>query len=119
MLEIAHREILPAGMKFAKILAEGINSIKSTGVDADISAQADVLKELSELNAKLKEEIRELEKAIDKAASKEGVHACADSYRDDVFTKMNELREVADKMEVICDDSIWPLPSYGELLFNV
>jgi glutamine synthetase len=118
-LEIANREILPAGMKFAAQLAKGINSIAATGVSADTSAQADLLTEISSLNASLKVKIKELKAAIDKAASIEEIEEMAASYRDDVFTKMGELREVADKMEVICDEEIWPLPTYGDLLFKV
>lgn len=119
MLEIANREILPAGMEFAQNVAKGINAIVATGVKADISAQADVLLELSKLNAEFKVAIKELQSAVDKASSFGTVHEKADSFRDDVFAEMGELRAVADQMEIICDDDIWPLPSYGELLFNV
>ena len=118
-LEIANREILPAGMKFAAKLAEGINSITATGVSADTSAQADLLTEMSSLTAALKTKIKELAAVLDKASAIEDIAEMAASYRDDVFTKMGELREVADKMEVICDEDIWPLPTYGDLLFKV
>ena len=118
-LEIANREILPAGMKFAAQLAKGINSIAATGVAADTSAQADLLTEMSSLTAALKATIKELSAVVDKAADMEDIKEKAASYRDDVFTKMAELREVADKMEVICDEDIWPLPTYGDLLFRV
>ena len=118
-LEIANREILPAGMEFAAKLAGGINSIASTGVKADTSAQADILSELSSLNAGLKKKIKELQAAVDKASSIDGIKDRAAAYRDEVFVRMGELREVADKMEAICDEEIWPLPSYGDLLFRV
>ncbi len=118
-LEIANREILPAGMKFASQIAKGINSIAATGVSADISAQADVLTEISSLNAALKAKIKELNSALEKASSLEGAEEMAAAYRDDVFAKMGDLRAVADKMEVICDEEIWPLPTYGDLLFKV
>ncbi len=118
-LEIANREILPAGMKFAAQLAKGINSIAATGVSADTSAQADLLTEMSSLTAALKTKIKELSAVLDKASSIEDIADMAASYRDDVFTKMGELREVADTMEVICDEEIWPLPTYGDLLFKV
>ncbi len=118
-LEIANREILPAGMKFASQLADGINSIAATGVSADTSAQADLLTEMSSLTAALKTKIKELAAALDKASSIDEIAEMAASYRDDVFTKMGELRAVADTMEVICDEDIWPLPTYGDLLFKV
>lgn len=119
MLEIANREILPAGMKFAKSVANGMNAVIKTGIDADTSAQADVLVEISSLNAKCKKAINELQTAVNKTSSYQKIDAKADAYRDDVFIKMGELRIVADQMEIICDDEIWPLPSCGELLFNI
>jgi len=32
---------------------------------------------------------------------------------------MNEMREVADKLEMMVDASLWPIPTYGDLLFGV
>ena len=62
-LEMANRELLPAGMKFAAQLAKGINSIAATGISADTSAQADLLTEISSLNAELKGKITALKAA--------------------------------------------------------
>jgi glutamine synthetase len=36
-----------------------------------------------------------------------------------VFEKMQAVRAVADKLETLVDKEVWPLPTYGELLFNV
>lgn len=119
MLEMASREILPTGMKYARIIAEGINAIKNTGIEADISAQSTLLVEMSSLNANLRIKINELQSAVAKASSYKDVTQMAESYRDDVFTKMGELRAIADQMERICDEDIWPLPSYGDMLFRV
>lgn len=119
MLEMASREILPTGMKYARIIAEGINAIKNTGIEADISAQSALLVEMSSLNANLRIKINELQSAVAKASSYKDITQMAESYRDDVFTKMGELRAIADQMERICDEDIWPLPSYGDMLFRV
>ncbi|MCK5128423.1 MAG: glutamine synthetase III [Clostridiales bacterium] len=119
MLEIANREILPSGIKYAQVVAKSINEITATGIKADTTAQADVLLELSTLNAKCKTAIKELQLAVDNAASKDKVCTRAEAFRDDVFVKMGTLRLIADQMEVICDDDIWPLPSYGDLLFRI
>jgi glutamine synthetase len=120
MVEMAKRQILPASIKFATDLAGSINSIKATGVAADISAQTELLTEVSALTASFKKNIAVLEEAINKAASLHGdtyEQACA--YRFDVFEKMSVLRADADKLEVIVDKEIWPLPTYSDMLFNV
>ena len=40
-------------------------------------------------------------------------------YRDYVFAAMNELREPADRLEMLVDEGVWPFPTYGELLYNI
>ena len=117
MLEMAKRDLLPAGMKYAAQLADTVGKLKSLDVEA--AAQTETLKEISALCASTKCKIKELEAAVAKAASYDDVKSCAASYRDDVFTAMGSLRESVDAMEGICDSEIWPIPSYGELLFSV
>ena len=63
--------------------------------------------------------LEKLEAATDKAASIEEPKAQAIAYRDEVFTTMSELREPADALEMLVDKSVWPFPTYGDLLFNV
>ena len=40
-------------------------------------------------------------------------------YRYEVFEEMQNLRECADKLEVVVDKEFWPLPTYEDMLFNV
>lgn len=117
MLEMANRDLLPAGMKYTAQLAQTVVALKSLGVES--SAQADTLKEMSELCASTKANINELQNAVEKAGACEDVKNKAALYRDTVFTAMATLRAGVDAMEVICDSEIWPIPSYGELLFSV
>ncbi len=119
-LEIAKRQILPAAITFVSELANTINSVKATGIDADISAETDLLKTASALAASFKKNTDSLEKKLDKASKHSGStydHACY--YRDEIFTLMSALRADADKLEEIVSDDIWPLPTYGDMLFNV
>ena len=39
--------------------------------------------------------------------------------RDYVFAAMKDLREPADKLEMLVDENSWPFPTYGELLYNI
>ncbi len=120
MLEMAKRQILPSVIKFTTELASSINSIQATGVDADTSAQAELLVEISALAASLKKNIAVLETAVDEASNLHGdsyAQACA--FRDKVFAQMAVLRSDADKLEALVDEEYWPLPTYGDMLFNV
>nr|WP_249030677.1 glutamine synthetase III [Sporomusa acidovorans] len=120
MLEMAKRQILPAVIKFSTCLAASINTIKATGVAADITAQTELLTEVSSLTAALKKKIAILEEAVDKAANAHGdTYEQASLFRFDVFEKMGALRDVADTLETLVDKDVWPMPTYGDLLFNI
>ena len=120
MIEMAKKQILPSVIKFATALAASINTIKATGVDADLTAQTELLTEVSSLTASLKKNIAVLEEAVDKAVNAHGdTYAQAALFRFDVFEKMSPLREVADTLETLVDEEVWPFPTYGDLLFNV
>ncbi len=64
MLEMSRRQILPAVISFGAQLANSINQIKSCGVDADISANAELLKEVTSLTTQLSKEIALLDKKV-------------------------------------------------------
>jgi glutamine synthetase len=120
MIEMAKRQILPAVIKFATNLAASINTIKATGVAADLTAQTELLTEVSTLAAALKKNIAVLEAAVEKASNAHGdTYEQASLFRFDVFEKMGTLREVADTLETLVDKDVWPMPTYGDLLFNV
>ena len=119
-LEMTKRQIIPAVIKFATSIAESINTIKATGIDADISVQTQLLTEVSALTASLNKNVALLEKAVQKADNFEGdIFDLGMIYRYEVFEQMNTLRVDADKLETIVDKEFWPLPTYEDMLFNI
>ena len=119
-LEIAKRQILPAAMKYASSLAESINAIKATGVQASVLVQSELLTKVSDLIVKLNENIGILEAVVEKADNFDGdIYDLGMMYRYEVFEEMQNLRECADKLEVVVDKEFWPLPTYEDMLFNV
>lgn len=119
-LEIAKRQILPAAMKYASSLAESINAIKATGVQASVLVQSELLTKVSDLTVKLNENIGLLEAIVEKADNFDGdIYDLGMMYRYEVFEEMQNLRECADKLEVVVDKEFWPLPTYEDMLFNV
>jgi len=120
MLEIANRQIIPSVINYATDLAASINTIQATGVNADTSVQAELLVEVSSLLASLKKNLKALEEANDKSSEMhDDSYKLGCYYRDVVFEKMSLVRDDADKLETIVDSDVWPLPTYGEMLFNV
>lgn len=117
MIDMAKKEIIPAVIKYTTTVAQSIAAVKAVGADASVqeASLAEISKNLVAMNAALEK----LETATDKAAAVEEPKAQAIAYRDDVFTAMSELREPADALEMLVDKSVWPFPTYGDLLFNV
>ncbi|MCU0581270.1 MAG: glutamine synthetase III, partial [Syntrophales bacterium] len=114
MLEMAKRQILPAVIKYAAVVADSINTIKKTGVKADISVQEELLKEISSLAAAFRNNSVALEKAVTQAVGICGnTFGRACFYRDQVFVKMGALRATGDKLETLVDEDYWPMPTYG------
>jgi glutamine synthetase len=120
MIEMAKRQILPSVIYFASNIADSINTIKATGVAADLTAQTELLTEVSSLTAALKKNVAVLEAAVEKAVNAHGdTYEQAKMFKFDVFEKMSAVREVADALETMVDEEIWPMPTYSDLLFNV
>ena len=118
MANIAGKQIIPAVIKYATSLAESINAVKAA-CDADVSVQTELLTETSDLLAEAKVALAKLQEVTDKAAAMEEGRDQAVAYRDEVKAAMEALRTPIDKLEVIVDKEMWPMPSYGDLIFEV
>lgn len=118
-IEMVRRQILPVAVDYATNLAASINEIKATGIEVNTSVQGELLVSVSNLASSIKEKVDALEEAVKKAEVIEDSYEMASAYRNDVFAKMNALREDVDTLETEVDSEIWPLPTYSELLFNI
>ncbi|MDO4535026.1 MAG: glutamine synthetase III [Clostridium perfringens] len=118
-IEIVKKQIFPAAIKFSTKVAKSINAINKTGLGIDVSAQGNLLKEVSSLISSIDTKVKALEESVIKAEKMDDSYTQAHSYRSCVFENMNSLREDVDSLEMLVDEEIWPLPSYTELLFNL
>lgn len=117
MIDMASKQFLPAFIKYTKTLADTINAVKAAGVDATV--QAETLKEVSALMAETKAALDKLVKVTGEAAAKEEGEVQATYYHTEVVPAMDALRTPVDKLEMIVDKEAWPMPSYGDLIFEV
>lgn len=119
MIDMAGKQIIPAVIKYTTNLAQSMNAVQNACIEADVSVQKELLLEtsdlLSDIKTALSKLIGETEKAAAIADAKKRAYACHDF----VTVAMQELRCPADKLEMIVDKELWPLPSYGDLLFEV
>ncbi len=120
MLSMSKTEILPSSFKYSKELADTINSVKTTGMPVEISAQSTALKELSSVLSSFTSNIAALKKALNKATDEStNILSQAEQYSKSVVVAMENLRTDADKLETLIPKSIYPFPTYAELLFNI
>ena len=117
MLDMAKKQILPAGMGFAKELADSVNAKKAAGVSADLEKK--LADKVSALNTGIADAIDDLDAKLIGVADEDGYEATARYYRNSVFASMQNLRAVADELETITPEKEWPFPTYGDLLFRV
>ncbi len=117
MIDMAGKQIIPAVMKYSKALADTVNAVKAAGADA--SAQTGILKEVSEKLTAMQTALVKLEQAEKEASAIEDAKKQAFFYKDTVREIMDELRAPADRLEMIVDKDMWPIPTYGELMFEI
>jgi glutamine synthetase len=115
MLSIARRQIMPVVVEYAGSLADAVNTVKAAGIDAAV--QKSMLQKVSELAGSADKAIKGLEGAVANCAATKECLAKAELSRDKVIPAMSELRKFVDELESNVDASLWPLPTYAEMLF--
>ena len=117
MIDMASKQLIPAVIKYTKSLADTINSVVAAGVDATV--QKEILAEVSTLLLKSQRALEELRKVSEDAANMKEGEEQAKFYHEVVFKAMADLRAPIDELEMIVDKEAWPMPSYGDLMFEV
>ena len=118
MIDIVTKQIIPAVIKYTTVLADSINSVKAAGI-TDVSVQADLLKKTSKLLKTTNSAMNKLGKLVSQVESYPEGRERAVFFREKVVPAMEELRKPVDELEMIVDKEMWPMPSYGDLIFEV
>ena len=119
MIDMAGKQIIPAVIKYTTALASSISAVKSACPEADVSTQTELLLETSDLLAETKVALANLTDITEKCAVMGGGRDQAVAYHEEVVPAMTALRTPVDKLEMLVDKELWPMPSYGDLIFEV
>ena len=117
MIDMAGKDIIPAVASYAGDLANCVIAIKEAGATA--AAQVEMLNEVDALLAEAKKALNTLKEVEAGAAGISDMKELAFYYKDTVKVAMDALRAPIDKLEMIVDSTIWPIPTYGDLMFEV
>ena len=119
MIDIAGKSIIPAVIRYTTRLADSIIKLKTAVADIEPYAQNSILIDVNEHLKSAKFALENLIKLMDDAGDIVGVDSHARYMREVIVPAMEELRKPIDELEMIVDKDLWPMPSYGDLLFEV
>ncbi|MGB0274844.1 MAG: glutamine synthetase III [Flavobacteriaceae bacterium] len=117
---IAKNQILPTAFKYQHMLVENVSGLKQIYGDSftkHAPVAMETIEHISTLTDALTSSCAALAKARDKANSMSKLDDRAQMYAKNVLPVFDNIREAADGLELIVDDSTWPLAKYRELLF--
>ncbi len=117
MIDMSKKQIIPAVMTYSGKLAENVLKIKEAGGDESVVKES--LKSVTAKLGEMKAALDKLEKDLAKASSISEEKKLAFFYKDTIFTDMSALRAPADELEMMVDKKVWPIPTYGDMLFEV
>lgn len=117
--EMVVNQIIPACIEYQNKLLQNIDGMQEIKLDAALYApQMEILKKVATSVSRLyalEQEMKALRiKGNDLATAKEQ----ALLYCNQVKPLMDQIREVADELETVVDDNVWPLAKYREMLFS-
>lgn len=117
MIDMAGKDIIPAVAAYTGELANTVVTVKEAGAPA--TAQTELLVEVDSLLAEARKALKHLEECTAHANKIENAKERAFYYKDVVDVAMTALRKPVDKLEMLVDSDIWPMPTYGRLMFEI
>ena len=119
MVDIIRKQVIPAVIKYTTVIADSITSVSSACPEADVSTQTALLTEVSAQLKNTRESLQSLETDLETTGDFSDEKARAFYFRDTVLPDMKGLRTPVDKLEMLVDKEYWPMPSYGDMIFEV
>ena len=119
MIDIASKHIIPAVIKYITALATSINQVRQASGDVTVEVQEELLAKASELLTETRNALKKLEEVTAQVENVQPIRDKAFFFREHIVPAMEALRKPVDELEMIVDKNMWPMPSYGDLLFEV
>ena len=119
--DLSMNHIIPVATRYQTQLLQNISNMAVVfpidTADKLSARNKQIIQEIAERTSTIEKGVEELVEARKKANKIEDEHQKAIAYHDTVEPKLDDIRYEIDKLELIVDDSLWPLPKYRELLF--
>jgi len=119
--DLALNHVIPTALKYQNLLLENVNGLKNILAEKEFkkqsSYQVELIAEISGHVDAISKLVHDLIEARKKANVIEDFKKKAIEYCDKVKPYFEKIRTHVDKLEILIDDELWPLPKYRELLF--
>ena len=119
MIHMASKHYIPTVISYTTRLAQSITSVSAACPEADLSVQRKLLTQISDYLSQASCALEQLKPLMERVDSIPGVKEMALAYRTAVVPAMDALRYPIDALELLVDKSAWPVPTYGDLMFEV
>ncbi|HKK82527.1 MAG TPA: hypothetical protein VJ909_09775, partial [Prolixibacteraceae bacterium] len=119
--DLAINHIVPTAVKYQTQLVENVQGLKEVFGDEFKTLagnRIEIIREISDHITNIKNKVNEMIDARKKANKIEDPTDLAYAYDNEVRPYLEDIRYHIDKLELIVDDELWPLPKYREMLFN-
>ena len=118
MVSMAGKDLIPAAESYLSVLGQNALAKEKLGIEPRLVFEKKLIADVSEKLLGMIEAREELENVRAEAEAVCENYARALCFKDRVIPAMEKLRGFADSLELAVDRKIWPLPSYGELMFS-
>ena len=119
--DLALNHILPVAVRYQSILLDNVSKIQSVfppeKSERMIEADMSTIESISEHTRIIKTEVEKMVDARREANRIDSEREKAIAYHENVVPRMSTIRYHIDKLELMVDNEMWPLPKYRELLF--
>lgn len=120
--DLALNHIIPTAIKYQSSLIENVKGLKDLFGEQEYNQVAgerlEIIKQISKHVTSIKQKVNEMIEARKVANKEEDILKKGELYENNVKPFLDDIRYCIDKLELIVDDEMWPLPKYRELLFN-
>ena len=113
------RGILPAVTRYTGDLAKGVVRKRQAEMTTSCRVESYLVAQLDALSGDLLEACQAMSRALEAAPAADAGIDAARYYRDQVASRLEEMRSIIDRMEPLVGADYWPYPTYADILFSV
>ena len=119
MVHMAGKHYVPSVVRFITRMSDSVNKTLSASPEADVSVQRDLIQRCSALLSEAYREENTLNAEVERLNDLDAPDVMAQHCQNAIVPHMKALRRAVDALELIVDKDLWPVPTYGDLMFEV